>query len=151
MTVPADERAVEAYILGLEARGERKFRAQKVLFFDAVFFFQNLQKILFDRLVVVLFAVRNVAEPDVEVFALYRLAERFCVLLGGKVRQKVAYVKHGVAFLFAYLDGDYFAVLFSDYAVKSERNGSPLIFADSAVIMGFGKSHAVVLVQRHLF
>ncbi len=66
------------------------------------------------------------------------------------MRQKVADVKHGVVVRFAYFYGNYFAVLFSDYAVKSERNGSPLILADSAVIMGLGKSNAVIFVQRHL-
>ena len=37
----------------------------------------------------------------------------------------------------------------ADNAAQLERNGSPLILFNAAVIMGLEKGHAVVLVERH--
>lgn len=55
-----------------------------------------------------------------------------------------------LAGLFAEADINASAVILANSAVKRKRNGGPLIFFDTAVIVGFKESHGAVLINRAL-
>ena len=67
------------------------------------------------------------------------------------MRKKVADTEYRITILFA--DGNFytFTILLNDYTVHGKRRGTPLVFADTAVIMRFEISHLMVFVYRIRF
>ena len=62
--------------------------------------------------------------------------------------KKIGDHKFGVAFIIAYANGDAGAVFLINYAVKRKGNRRPLIFFDTAVIMGLEIAELLILIKR---
>ena len=64
------------------------------------------------------------------------------------MRKKVGYNELRLPFFFAEADFYLRAVTQNDYAVERHRNRCPLIFLDSAVVVGLEKSNLVCFIER---
>ena len=148
VAVRSHQSPVKAHVLRLESGHEGKLGAQKVLFPDPVFLIENAEQIFLHRPVLLVFRGRigNVSQPDIEVLAADSFPERLGVLLRREMRQQIADIEHGIAVVFADSDAESGAVRLDDRAVQGEGDRRPLIFAQTAVVMGFGEGDAVRFV-----
>ena len=67
------------------------------------------------------------------------------------MRKKVADTEYRITILFA--DGNLytFTILLNDHTVHGKRRGTPLVFADTAVIVGLKVCHIVFFINRIRF
>ena len=66
------------------------------------------------------------------------------------MNQQVGNEEYGIILGLAHIDLDRGAVLFHNDAVKSQRDGDPLVLFDAAVIMGVQIGDILILIQRIL-
>ena len=62
--------------------------------------------------------------------------------------QQVGDAEDGIVLILAHTDGDGGAILTGEHAVDGQRNGAPLILADTTVVMGLEVAQVVRLIQR---
>ena len=154
MAVGADKRAVETDVAGAKRRHAAQLCGQEIRLGHAVFAIKMLhygELDLFAALFVHSLA-RDRADEDIEALALDDLGRLPAHLIGGEMGEEVGDDEFRVARLVAHADLDALdlaLVADADNAAQLERNGSPLILFNAAVVMGLEKGHAVVLVERH--
>ena len=112
-----------------------------------------MEQVVFHRLVLVIVCrlVRDIAKPDVQILALDGLAQRFFILLGSQMGQKVTDIKDRISRVLTDLHLQHAAVLQCHHAVQRQRNRRPLVFAQASVVVGLAQRYAIRFVERHLF
>ena len=91
---------------------------------------------------------RLTAQNHVQLFANNALCQRLSHLVCGQVGQQVGHVEDGIGILFTDADGHNRAVGTVYHTVNGQRNGSPLVLLDAAVIVGLKVGNFGILVQR---
>ena len=62
------------------------------------------------------------------------------------MHQKIGYEKDRIVFFFTDIDNDLFSVFLDNNAMYGKRDRHPLIFFDTAVIMGIQECEITILV-----
>ena len=147
MTVRTDKASVKTDITRLECGNGGNFRAHEIAFNDAVFIVEELHDVELHAFGKVLFK-RTGAGEKIELFAGDTVCKRTLHLIACKVRKKVVNIEYGVGIVFTDDDIDSFAVCLGDSAVESKRNGCPLIFFDTAVVMCLEIAKTLCFIKR---
>ena len=151
VVLPVGERhaAVEAELARLARRHKAQLSGLEVLLRKAVFLLDEGEHARLDALLV-LFLQRVVADEDVEVLALDDLGARLLHLLLREMDEQVGHAEHGIVLRLADADVDGRTVFLHDDAVHRERQRRPLVFLDTAVVVGVEVGEPAVLVERVL-
>ena len=91
-----------------------------------------------------------VAHDHIQGFPFYHRRRLLVHLVLGQMDQQVGHEEHRVFRFFAHGNFHHRAVLFHDDTVDRQGDRHPLVFFDSAVIMGIQQGKAAVFVQRVL-
>ena len=91
---------------------------------------------------------RHGAYKNIKLFALDYFRRLSFHLACAEVRKQVRDYKLRLAFFFTDIDAYSRSVFFNDNAVKRKRNGDPLVFFDSAVVVRFEKSDLIIFIKR---
>ena len=148
VTVGTDHGAVKAHIACLGSGHDFDLGAGEVALGDAVLLVQQDEGVQLDSLLDVLFLHGVRADEHVQLLALDALAELALVLLGTQMGQQVGDAEHGIVLVLTDGKVDAGAVGAGEHAVDSQRDGSPLVLAHTAVVVGAEVAHVVRLVQR---
>ena len=100
--------------------------------------------------VTTLVGIGNGADDNIERLTLDDLRGLFLHLIGSQMRQQIGDDKLGIIAVAADDNVDDLAGLQRNHTVQFQRNGNPLIFLDTAVIMGLEIGKLIVFVQRQL-
>ena len=149
MAVSADHGAVQANIAGLECGHNLNFSGDKITLGNAVHLVQQTENAQLDAVFGI--SVRNGqgAKHDIQVFGGDGIGQLFLVLFAAQMGQQVSDGKDGVLVVFTDGNGYGGAVLTADNTMQRQRDGRPLILADTAVIVGAEVSQAILFKQRH--
>ena len=155
LSISEDHAAVQSKVSGRSCRNGFQLCGEEIFLLHAIFFLQILQKSLFDEfLLLLIFSFRIVprtaANNDIQVLALYHNGCFFLQLLTGQMDQKIRNTKNRILCFLA--DGQFnnSSILLRHNAMQCQRNGRPLVFLDTAVVMSIQKRHLAVLIQRIL-
>ena len=148
VTVAAHHGAVKADIPGLVGGHHFDLGAGEVALGDAVLLVQQHQGVQLNSFLDVGILHGIGTDEHVQFFGLDALAELAVVLLGPQMRQQVGDAEHRVVLVLAHRKGHAGAVGTGEHAVDGQRNGAPLILADTAIVVGLEVAEVVGLVQR---
>ena len=150
MAVAHDHAAVEAVVSCSTCGNNLEFCGDEIVLFDVIFFFQDSQDVFLNRLFL-LTLYRDAADQQVQILTLDDFGSCFCHLLTGQMRKQIGDSEYRIAVVVT--DSDIYgcAVFFRNNAVESQRKSYPLIFLNSAVVVGIEHSHVVILIERILF
>ena len=147
LSVSHDHAAVQSEISCPSCGNHFQLRGDKILLLHAVFFFQHLQKKCLHRLLLLLVIHRIASHQQIQRFALDYGAALFIHLLSGQVYQQVGDTHHRILVLFPDGKLQHGAVGADHGAVQRHGRGHPLIFFDTAVIMGIQIGQTAVLIN----
>ena len=152
LAVGTNQAAVQAHILRLSCGNKFNFRTHKVMLGNAVHFVEQSQRVQLNGILYAFFFAfvnkRQAADNNVQLLALNAFFQLALVLLSAKMRQQIGYAEYRVAGVFAHADLHQLTVLFDNHAMHSQRHSHPLVFADTAIVMGFEISHLMVFIYR---
>ncbi len=103
-----------------------------------------------DLIILLALAHRRLPHDYVELFGLKGILDLLGHFLGSKVRQQVGDGEYGIARIFTDTHGYFGAVLFDNGSVQGQRDGKPVVFADTAVVVGFRQCNVGVFIKRSL-
>ena len=148
VAVGTDHGAVKAHVACLGSGHHLDLGAGEVALGDAVLLVQQDEGVQLDSLLDVLFLHGIRADEHVQLLALDALAELALVLLSTQMGQQVGDAEHGIVLVLTDGKVDAGAVGAGKHAVDGQRDGSPLVLAYTAVVVGAEVAHVVRLVQR---
>ena len=137
MAVGADKASVEADVNGMIGRNHRQFGREEVSLDNSIFFIEQLENAELDPLALFVVAEHPSADQNVERLALDSVGKLSLHLFPREVGQKIGNGKNGISLVLPHRHGDPLAVGTDHHAVQCQRDGSPLVFFDSAVVVGF--------------
>ena len=146
VAVAADEAAVQTDLGGHGGRDHLQLGGVEVVLGDAVLGVETLHDLELHPLGVLLIPHRAAAQEDVQGFAGDGLAQGLLALLSAQVGQQVGDDELGLVAL-AQHHRDDGAVLQSQDAVHLQRDGDPLVLADTAVVVGLEVGHLSLLIE----
>ena len=147
VAVGTDHGAVKAHVACLGSGHHLDLGAGEVALGDAVLLVQQDEGVQLDSLFDVLFFHDVRADEHVQLLALNALAELALVLLGTQMGQQVGDAEHGIVLVLTDGKVDAGAVGTGKHAVDGQRDGSPLVLAHAAIVVGAEVAHVVRLVQ----
>ena len=158
MSVGSDHAAVKAAVAGGPGGNDLELGGEEIILIDAVGILQQAEEILPDGILGLLGlfaffrirAQRAAAHQHVEALAFDDDAALLGQLVRGKVDEQVGDAEDRIRRILTDHDRNDRAVLFGDDAVDGERDGHPLIFLDSAVIVRIQIGKLGILVGRDL-
>ena len=149
MSVCTDHGAVKSYINCVLCGNEAKLCGDEVLLADAVLLVEKSNGLFLDRLVLCSLC-GSLRDQNVESLTGERLRKLLLILLLCEVGKKIGNAEYGIAGLVAELDVYACSVGTDDNAVERKRYGSPLILAETAVVVGLEVCASAVLKERML-
>ena len=137
MAVGPDEASVKADVNGVISRNHRQLGREKVGLDNSIFFIEQLENAELDPLALFVVAEHPSADQNVERLALDSVGKLSLHLFPREVGQKIGNGKNGISLVLPHRHGDPLAVGADHHAMQRQRDGGPLVFFDSAVIVGF--------------
>ena len=151
MTVAAYHAPVKSDVINGICRHKFKLGREKISFNNAVFFIKQRKKVKLDSLAFIVVFKRTRADYNIKLLALYDFICLALHLFAAEMGENVGDAELRLIRFFTDFNIDKTAVSLANSAMQRKRNCCPLIFFDSAVVVGFEISHAVLLVNRALF
>ena len=159
LAVAENHRAVQTHVAGLTGRYNFQLCRFKIFFFYSVHLFQKGKNSLFAfffKLFLFFFCKvvavyrRNRTHDYIQVFTLNKVACLFLHLVLGKVRKNIRNAENRFVVIFADYNIYRFSVLLYYYTVNCQWNSCPLVFFDSAIVVGVHIGNVVFFVERIL-
>ena len=148
MAVSSDISTVKADISGLCGRNDLDLGRYEVLFLDTILLEKDLQDSCLEDILGLLFlSKRNAADDDIKILSRNKLRCLLVHLLISKVGKQVSDIEYRIIFLLTYNDLVHFTVIGKDNTVNTQRDRCPLIFLESAVIVGLEINGIAVLIN----
>ena len=121
---------------------------EEVALYQAILLMQQAEDIELDLLLDLLVRIGTGTHYHIELLTLDALREGLGHLILCQMGQQICYTEHRIAGVLA---DDYIqhgAVLTHHGAVQSQRQGSPLILLDTAIVVGLEECQTAVLIER---
>ena len=135
MTICADHASVKTEVSCFESWNNAQFSAQEVSFSDAVFFVEDLHQVQFNLFRSFLIFKLSGTDQNIHGFALECFCQSLSSLFGCQMWQQVGYAENRIVFIFTDGDGNNRTVFLVNVTVQSQRNGWPLVFLDTTIVM----------------
>ena len=139
---------VQADVHSLKGGHKLNLSGDEVLLHHAVFLVEEPQNVQLEQVLALFGADRTAAEEDVQILALDGLAQGLDRLLLCQVGQQVGDAELGIAGLLTDADLHLFTAAEHHAAVHGQRDSSPLVLLDAAVIVGLQQGQVAGLIQR---
>ena len=139
LSISSDHTSVQTTLSCLSCRYDLQLCGKKIFLFHIILLFKDIQYILFYCLfLLIIFQVFqwSAADQDVQILSLDHFCRFFLHLLSCKMDQKICNIYDGIIFI---LTDIYFcctSVFFYHYAMDCQGKSHPLVFLNTAIIMG---------------
>ena len=150
MTIAADHTAVKSQFSNRKCRNGFQFCRQEIGFGHAVFFMQNVQDIQLDLFALLVLVERHRTYQQVQFFAADNFRCRTLHLLRCQMRQQVGHTEYRITGIFPDVYLYRSTVSLYHNTVQGQRNRSPLILLDTAIVVGLEHCQFMILIQRIL-
>ena len=142
MSITHDHGAVQAIVSCLTGRYDFDFSRDEIIFFNIILFLEQVEQIGLDR---ILFDIlcRNGGNKYIQCFPFHNLVCCLAHLSSSQMNQQVGDTYNRIVVIITDIDINDCTVLFHNNTSQCHRTGNPLIFLDTAIIMGIHQAKTI--------